>query len=334
MTACLRRLVLPEQSVGTVYTASSYPTHDLKPYCDAKGVVKLYAFFVRLEVSVATDPAFLADVGRVESLAMAPPIEDPSILIRFLRNQSSLRELIIKGCGINDEVLAEIGRAKSLKSLYMLSPDISSRGLRQLKGLDLTTLYLAFDDNPKQLLDDSCVDAIVDSLPRVEYLVLYNAQFSDAGLRNLSRLSSIKDLGIQKAPLLTGATLGALGTLQHLSSLGLRNTLLNNNSLLSLPNFEQLELLRLDGNPHINSEILPILENLPSLRILWASGSGIDSLALATFNERISKRKRKRWEVVDHIAYPVDRYPEAVSVDRNPRAEIPKRTTHKGARLR
>ncbi len=105
--------------------------------------------------------------------------------------------------GLDDSALMHIGRVKTLRELELGDAQITSAGLKHLRGLhELTYLGLGWT---KDVTDDGLLELV--SLKNLEVLVLSGTKVTDHGLAHLSRLPALKDVRLAALPGVTDAGL-------------------------------------------------------------------------------------------------------------------------------
>jgi hypothetical protein len=168
------------------------------------------------------------------------------------------------------------GTATRIEARRPLTDD-EWRSLRGLAGLRELVLHAG-------VADDARAD-VLTSLPNVERLVLRESPLTDAGLRRLACLETLRDLNVPQA----GCTAAGIRALAGLPGLpGLRSLRLGGPRLEgpavgeAVATLERLRSLHLIDVP-LGDAGLEALARLPALRNLYLDGAGVSDEAWARY---------------------------------------------------
>lgn len=217
---------------------------------------------------------------------------------------------------INDDEENEIVEMNQLPqapfrvtTMDLRSCRISTSELRRLDGLEkLWRLYLGANWG-SVLLDANTIDVLAQcELPVLSKLYLYNVPIDDAGLINLKRLDRINELSLNSAAITDSGlkSLSQLPGLRHLyldrtqvtgagfvhlakqdiQTLFLVETPLSETDFLAMPDWPNLETLRVDGTP-LTDPAIRSLARYPTLKDL-----GLNLLTNCT---------HAAWSVLEHL---------------------------------
>ena len=124
-------------------------------------------------------------------------------------NLYDVRELYVKKAPITDQAMKKIGQLASLHTLYLVDTEVSSEGIRFLRGnRKLRDLRLdSSAANPP--IGDAALKHLVDC--RLERLTLYGSGFGDASARQLEAFKQLEWVAFRNA----SVSKAALDTLQQ-----------------------------------------------------------------------------------------------------------------------
>jgi hypothetical protein len=206
--------------------------------------------------------------------------------------------------GLNDSGMILIGKLKSLKVLYIYENNyVTNVGLRQLsnlKSLELLVLSsVRMTDEGLKVLSNLPVlnhlildghfsnDVIlylkdvnslrtltvgIGGMSRIDYRPILMHSFNDRGMKNVSSLVQLENLGIHWVDGITDRGIAYLKNMSNLKSIDVGHAKLTDKAMLDLKQIHTLEYLHL---PHFGftDECFKHIIELQSLRYLWG-GSG------------------------------------------------------------
>jgi Leucine-rich repeat (LRR) protein len=256
--------------------------------------------------------AFVAGMNDLESLewragkgiAGAPKINGAGL--SYLKGHKNLAIISLEGETMDDVGLENLGAIRSLRELKLERVRITDGGLshlrdlKNLEGLTLnrvpirgTGLGLASSlPKLKKLNLDGCPisDAGLSQLrsEHVAELSLSQTAITDAGLRSLAGLSSLRSLNLQGTKV-TDAGLAHLGAVKGLAELNLAGTNVTGKGFAHLKAKPDLEKLILDDSS-VADDALAELAGCPNLAFLHLSETAITDAGLDKLHEVKSLR--------------------------------------------
>ncbi|MFC1735980.1 redoxin domain-containing protein, partial [Candidatus Hydrogenedentota bacterium] len=164
--------------------------------------------------------AYLSTLTGLEDLGLSETkISDEGLA--HLQDMKHLRRLdLSRQTQIGDAGMAYLKGLKSLERLELPYETITDAGLAEIS--ELTNLKrLSVGTNPKSQITDSGLESL-SNLTSLEELAIGGVGISDAGLREIGKLTNLRVLRLLNAPLVTDDGLDALASLTSLRSLTLR----------------------------------------------------------------------------------------------------------------
>ncbi len=146
--------------------------------------------------------------------------------------------------------------------------------IKHLKGLH-SLRYLVL---PPFATDDGDL-ALLPALLSLERLNIDSGKFSDAGMKSIGALTSLRDLRLTRCPRVTSAGLKHLSQLRNLEGLTLEGTSLTDDGLRHLANLTNLQRLTLAGS-NLTDDGLRHLSNLTNLEWLDIGGTKVTDAGL------------------------------------------------------
>lgn len=242
--------------------------------------------------------AFLPDLKKLRVLNLADSAFSDESLPVLEKVSPQLVQLDLRGCQISDQATVVIARFTELRALRLNgkngNTNISDDGLKalaackSLKVLALDDLTFVGTDGLAALTglkeleelyvagtivdDDSC--KLIAGFPQLKKLRLARNQVSDAGLETLSACSSLEELDLSEASLITDAGMPHLAKLRELKKLNLWRVQITDEGALMLAPLTKLEWLNLD-NTKLSDAGLPVLKHMPALTFLHLGSTQI-----------------------------------------------------------
>ena len=167
-------------------------------------------------------------------------------------------------------------KSNNLRDYINLKDSCSQKLIVDGQGsFDLSLLTNA--DNLQELTIGPYV-TLKDTFPKIPNLAYFKcmASMNESVLHSISKISRLKVLAGDFTDL-NGDILKNLTSLKELRALDLSSTFLSSKDLKPLSKFEQLSVLSLPQNEDIDSSILELLSQLPSLSKLSINGTSIPS---------------------------------------------------------
>ena len=192
--------------------------------------------------------------GKRREITNFAPCDD---IFAQLAGQSGIKQLLLQRTQATDRGLEHVGRMTGLEALYIWdAASITDAGVAHLAGLkNLQKIHI---DN-SQITDQSLV--LLSSLPKIEELSLQSGHFSDEGFLHLKGENTLKQLAAGR------------GDLQVTDA-----------GLAHMKDFKKLVLLDLQ-NSKVTARGLEQLKGVPSLKVVWLSGTSITEDELKRFRE-------------------------------------------------
>jgi hypothetical protein len=211
-----------------------------------------------------------AELSKVETYSQYNRKDLTGAELATLADLTNLRHITIQNCFFTKDALKEIGKMKTLGSLWLLDVNVADEDLAHLSGLtDLKTLRL----------DSTLITAQgmkhLGGLTNLEILDVNPEALTDEGLGCLSGLGNLAILHLEGAPI-TNEGAKVLKGFKKLVNLHLNNTQITDEALASLSELKELKTLGLDDCLGINGSGLRFLGGCKELSGLDLNGCPID----------------------------------------------------------
>ena len=212
----------------------------------------------------------------------------PTLRVLSLNGQSALQDaalaplaelprlesLSLNGASrISDAGVDLLVRSPSLRKLDLFGTQVTPQGVARLAKLP-SLEYLNLNTQPG--LDDGALAALsrLPNLKRLRLGVSRTQYYTGTGLAELTKLEHLELLHLS-GPGVTDAALRQVAKLSGLRELFILNSPMSNTGLAALASLKSLQVLDLRVNPRVTLGGLAVLKPLANLRALYAMG-GID----------------------------------------------------------
>jgi internalin A len=235
----------------------------------------------------------------VPDMANNDPAANDKDLATFAK-VTTLTNVFVGSTNVTDAGLKHIATLPRLKSLAIVSADISSESLKCLKdktmleSLDLRECMRIDDDGLKHLKGLTNLKALklkctapgdkglmhLSALSDLKVLLYEQTQVTNEGLATLKCFSNLEEFSLLENYTVTDEGLKHLLPLKNLRRLSLRYTPITNEGLATVGELPHLEKLNLAQNNEIGDEGLKHIAGLTKLKWLnlWESGITNDGL--------------------------------------------------------
>jgi Leucine-rich repeat (LRR) protein len=177
-----------------------------------------------------------------------------------LKGWQKLKRLNLRGTKITDSTVQILNRLTTLEALDIGFTQVTDSGLAQLNAL-ANLKEISVGGNK---LTDGGLQAL-RQMPALTSLDLAGAQRTDSGLWSVS---------------LTDSGLDSIATLKDLRHLRLNGVVISPRGLEKLKGLSKLDRLDMQACGRINDDAVPVLEAMPSLKILDVTADGMTEKGL------------------------------------------------------
>jgi Leucine-rich repeat (LRR) protein len=185
--------------------------------------------------------------------------------LAVLKGWQKLKRLNLRGTKITDSTVQSLNRLTSLEALDVGFTQVTDSGLAQLNALaNLKEIAVGGDK-----LTDAGLQAL-RQMPLLTSLDVAGSQRTDSGLWSVS---------------LTDSGLDAIATLKDLRHLRLNGVVISPRGLEKLKGLSKLDRLDLQACTRINDDAIPVLEALPSLKVLDVTAAAVTDQGLGQLRQ-------------------------------------------------
>jgi internalin A len=259
----------PEQEASPTVTPAESPSQPAEvPQTPAPpNPVQLVAEFKRLPLSQISDgalqklaevPEAAAQITELDLRATSDVLSEAGLVL--IAKFPNLQSLCVAGRSMTGEAISAIAEQTMLRELDMSGSQLDSTVSDGLNGMSHLTV-LKLDGT----IGGDSVAAAVSSLP-LEVLTLSSTPLSDAGLQEIGKIKTLKELDVSKTQV-TGAAFRALKGLS-LVKLNASATSFGVDGLVNLRGMQTLEELHLHSAGIIEQPKAKVFTPMPNLRIL------------------------------------------------------------------
>lgn len=244
----------------------------------------------------STDLAAITKLKTLKRLSWTIESDDE---LNAVSEMGALESLRLASKNVTDIGVERICRMQSLRRILLSETGISSKGLQILEGMpNVDTIRIVFGNG----FNDQALH-VLDGSRKVRNLALGrgsqpNSQIriTDAGLEFVGRVANLEELDLHYIPI-TDLGIKHLLKLKNLRTLRLTATHITNSSLEELGALQSLSMLDIVGCEKLTDVGLLQLQNVGSLRMLFASywGSGITKDGVVEL-----RRLRPELMIIDH----------------------------------
>jgi predicted Ser/Thr protein kinase len=195
--------------------------------------------------------------------------------VRQAASLTQVKELWLRGTGINDTALEHLRDMAQLTVLDVHATGVTSKGAANLAGLvNLTSLDLAFNGN----IDDEAMPHLA-GMRKLKRLNLWATKVTGAGLKHIADLPELTFLELDHAHQVGDDGAAYIAQMPKLSILELQRTAITDKALEALAKSTSLVHMELDGT-NITDEGIAHLRGNQKLKFLRINGTKITDKAL------------------------------------------------------
>jgi internalin A len=251
------------------YPERTNPAH-WKPWGQAWGEVLVPAdasVWLRICPDVLDKLQALKNLKAGDIQAISFPRKAGGQHLSYVSHLTNLQD-ISPGRAITDDDLQLLKIHHSLRRLYLQATPITGTGFIHLKSLpELEGLYL----QRTKLRDENLVH--LKHLPSLKILSLMATTITDEGMKHLRACLNLRELELPKT--VTGRGLSALAGHPKLRKLNLSRANIDHQGIQVLPEFPQLQSLRLPSGLQLNDHDMQSIGRIKSLKVLGIEKSRI-----------------------------------------------------------
>lgn len=185
--------------------------------------------------------------------------------LAILKQLPRWRDLQISAPLVSDEALIHLEGMKSLRELTLYQTQVTSRGLRHLRGISLEMLMLGGSD-----VTDKTLEAL-DVFPDLRKLWIAESSVTDVGLAQLANVPHLEKLILHDSPICDSG-MHHLAKLTKLYEADLRGLAITDDGIVPLATLSKLQYLNV-AETHVTEAGLLTLRNSRSLKFLGTGHS-------------------------------------------------------------
>jgi Leucine-rich repeat (LRR) protein len=274
-----------KRSLGSLYTAEEQFPHQRKWVGEARGKVAISCPAGRmLGVALggfgweALAEADTAELARLRSIDLSTAQFNDKTLRSTTGALSELAEMRLDFLKFGDSELVSLRDFPLLKTLWLTGTQVSDGGMPHLG--ELRALINLVLKNTK------VTDGGMESLAKLSlHSLTLPAQLSDAGVRALSALSTLKRLDLSFTAI-TNECLQFIAQMPAIEELYLNDTAITDQGLAHLADIKTLKTLFLSGTK-VSDASLTQFEQMTSLEHLELRDTGVTEIAIARLRTKL-----------------------------------------------